>query len=103
MLKKAETEVVCIAQFMAKQGKEQELLQVMHALLEPTHKEKGCLRYELNQKNEDPRVIVFVEKFVSQEAFDSHCNTPYVRNFLDHVVPLLTESVEVTMCKEILP
>ncbi len=103
MLKKAENEIVCIAQFTAKEGKEDELLQALHVLIEPTHKEEGYIRYELNQKIEDPRVIVFVEKFRSQKAFDFHCNTPYIKNFFDHVATPLVESFEVTLCKEILP
>ncbi len=41
MLKKAENEIVCVAQFIAKEGKEDELLRALHILLEPTYKEEG--------------------------------------------------------------
>jgi len=103
MLKKDEKQIVCVAQFMAKEGKTDELLQALHRLLEPTHKEAGCVRYELNQAIDNPRSVVFVEKFKDQEAFDFHCGTPYIKRLLDEVAPALAESVTVTLCKEILP
>jgi len=103
MLKKDEKQIVCVAQFMAKEGKTDELLRALHSLLEPTHKEEGCVRYELNQAIENPRSIVFVEKFKDQKAFDFHCNTPHVKRLLNEIAPALAESFAVTLCKEILP
>ena len=44
MLKKAEHEIVCVAEFTAKEGKEEELLEAMRALIPPTRSEKGNIR-----------------------------------------------------------
>jgi len=103
MLKKADKEIVCVAEFKAKAGKEQELLEALHALIPATCREKGCIRYELNQGIEDPRAITFIEKYTSKEAFDSHCATPYIKEFFDTYPPKLADSVVVTLYKEILP
>ncbi len=103
MLKKAENEIVFVAQFIAKEGKEDELLRALHILLEPTYKEEGYIRYELNQAIDNPRGITFIEKYKSKEAFDFHCNTSYIKGFFDEVAPPLVESVTVTLYKEILP
>jgi quinol monooxygenase YgiN len=103
MLKKAENEIVCVAQFIAKEGKENELLQALHSLLAPTYKEAGYIRYELNQAIDNPRAITFIEKFRSQADFDFHCNTPYIKGFFDQVAPPLIDGVTVTLYKEILP
>ena len=103
MLKKAEREIVCVAQFTAKEGKEEELLEAMHALIPPTRSEKGNIRYELNQAIDAPRTITFIEKFVSKEAFDDHCNTPYFKKFFATVPPRLVETLVVTLYKEVLP
>lgn len=103
MLKKAEKEVVCVAQFKAKDGKEEELLLALHGLIPATRREAGNIRYELNQAIDDPRAITFIEKFASQEAFDSHCSTPYIKGFFDDVSPKLVETVVVTLYKEVLP
>jgi len=103
MLKKAEKEIVCVAQFTAKEGKEEELLEALHALISFTRSEKGNIRYELNQAIDAPRTITFIEKYASQEAFDYHCNTPYIKEFFDTVPPKLVETVVVTLYKEVLP
>lgn len=103
MLKKAEKEVVCVAQFITKKGKEDALLELLHSLIAPTRKEEGYIRYELNQAIENPRAITFVEKWRSQEDFDLHCNTPYVKEFFLNAGPPLIEKSEVVLFKEILP
>ncbi len=103
MLKKAEKELVCVAQFTAKEGKEEELLEALHALISSTRSEKGNIRYELNQAIDAPRTITFIEKYSSQEAFDFHCNTPYIKEFFDSVPPKLVETFVVTLSREVLP
>jgi len=103
MVKKAQKEIVCIAQFTAKEGKENELIKSLHVLMKPTHKEKGCIRYELNQGIENPRLITFVEKWASRKIFDKHCAMPYIEDYFENVAPKLVELQVVTLYKEILP
>ena len=64
-------EVVVVAHFTARPGRERELFDVLHSLLEPTRKEPACLRYELNQEVDNPRAFTFAEKFVNREAFEA--------------------------------
>lgn len=97
------TQVVCVAEFHAKDGKTSELIDVLHALMKPTHAEPGCLRYELNQRSDDPRGVTFIEKWKDRQAFDEHCATEYISNFFDNVRPGLVESFEVKLYEEILP
>ena len=103
MLKKAEKEIVCVAEFIAKEGKEEELLEALHALIPATRSEEGNIRYELNQAIDAPRTITFIEKYAGQEAFDFHCNTPYIKTFFDTVPPRVVETLIVTLYKEVLP
>ncbi|MGD0498104.1 MAG: putative quinol monooxygenase [Bryobacteraceae bacterium] len=102
-MKKADAELVCIAQFTAKEGKEEELIRLMHRLIAPTHRETGCLRYELNQQQDNPRVITFVEKWASREVFDAHCQMAYIKDYFQNVAPNLVEMQSVTLHREILP
>jgi quinol monooxygenase YgiN len=102
MLKIAEKEIVGVAQFKAKKGKEEELLNALHALLAPSRQEAGILRYELNQTINDPGTYIIVEKFASQEGFDFHRNTPHIKHWLNDLAPNLLESYALTLCKEIL-
>lgn len=103
MLKKAEEEIVCVAQFKAKEGMEEELLETLHALIPATRREKGNIRYELNQAIDDPRTITFIEKFANQEPFDYHCNTPYIKEFSATDPPKFVETLVVTLYKKVLP
>ena len=58
-----EVQVVCVAEFHALEGKSEELIAALHSLIQPTHQEEGCLRYELNRRADDPRWVTFIEKW----------------------------------------
>jgi quinol monooxygenase YgiN len=97
------TQVVCVAEFRAFEGKIDALVQALHILVGPTHQESGCVRYELNQRVDDPRWITFIEKWRDQEAFDKHCNEPYITHYFDVDRPELVETYEVKLYQEIVP
>ena len=97
------TQVVCVAEFHAFEGKTDELIDALHCLIVPTVAESGCLRYELNQRSDDPRWIAFIEKWKDKQAFDAHCATPYITNYFDNVRPGLVEDYVVRLYREILP
>lgn len=99
---KPEDQIVVVAHFIAVEGKENELLAVLHRLIEPTRKEPGCLRYELNQEADNPRAFTFAEKFASREAFDAHTKTPHIGRFRQESQGLI-ESREVRLHRELLP
>jgi len=103
MMRMADKEIVCVAEFVALPGKEKELVETFHGLMGPTHQEPGYIRYELNVHLEDPRMITFIEKFKSREAFDTHCATPYIKHFFDNLRPDLVESFRVNLYREVLP
>lgn len=103
MPNKNDTQVVCVAEFHALVGKTEALIQTLHSLMQPTRKESGCIRYELNQRVDDPRWITFIEKWKDQKTFDEHCAMPYIASFFDEQRPVLVENFEVKLYREILP
>lgn len=86
-----ETQIVVIAEFTAKPGKEEELSTFLQALVEPTRRESGCLRYELNQDLDDPATFSFVETFADREGFDAHCRMPYIEKLFEALKLLVAE------------
>jgi quinol monooxygenase YgiN len=96
-------QVVCVAEFRAFEGKTDALIQALHSLIAITHKEPGCIRYELNQREDDPRWITFIEKWKDKKDFDEHCQMSYITNFFDNVRPQLVEDFAVKLYQEILP
>jgi quinol monooxygenase YgiN len=103
MPNKNTTQVVCVAEFFAKDGKTEELIDALHVLMKPTHAEPGCIRYELNQRTDQPNGITFIEKWTDKKAFDEHCSTPYITDFFNNVRPGLVDRFEVKLYEEILP
>jgi quinol monooxygenase YgiN len=103
MPNKEAVQVVCVAEFFAKEGKANDLIAALHALIEPTHKEHGCIRYELNQRIEDPCCITYIEKWKDKRTFDAHCSMPYITHFFDVERPGLVHTFEVKLYQEILP
>jgi quinol monooxygenase YgiN len=103
MANKNPTQVVCVAEFRAFEGKIDSLVEALHSLLEPTHREPGCIRYELNQREDDPRWVTYIEKWKDQQAFDQHCSEPHITHYFNDVRPGLVESFEVKLYREILP
>jgi quinol monooxygenase YgiN len=104
MMPKIETtQVVCVAEFFARENKTDELIAALHVLMQPTHKEPGYIRYELNQRVDDPRWVTYIEKWKDKKTFDQHCATPCITHFFDIVRPGLVEKFEVKLYQEILP
>lgn len=103
MTKKDKVQVVCVAEFHALDGKADDLVAALHSLIKATTAEPGCIRYELNQRVDDPRWVTFVEKWKDQKAFDEHCQMSYIKDYFDNVRPQLVETFEVKLYQEILP
>ena len=98
-----ETQLVCIARFFAKDGEVDRLMENLHSLMEQTHQEGGCIRYELNQGIDNPNQITFIEKWFDQKTFDEHCAKQYIVDFFQGGNPLYVESFDVSLHKELLP
>ena len=77
----------CIASFKAKEGKETQLFQILQALEPLTLREDGCIQYIVTKHISHPNAqgeslpIVFNEIWASKEAFEEHCNKPYIVKF----------------------
>lgn len=103
MPNKNTTQIVCVAEFRAFEGKTDALVEALHVLMRPTHQEQGCLRYELNQRIDDPRWVTYIEKWKNRQDFDSHCNAPRITHYFNVVRPEVVESFEVKLYHELLP
>ena len=51
-------------------------------LIEPTHKEEGCLQYDLRQTNETPRIFVFYENWESRALWQTHMNNDHLKAYM---------------------
>lgn len=97
------TELVGVATFTAKTGKSDALRKALSDLLEPTRREEGCLHYTLNESLNNPNVFTMIERFKNRNAFDFHCNEPYILHFQENILHELVDSnsISVELYKEI--
>lgn len=79
------SELFVVVSLYAKKGKEDELRRDLIAVVDPSRKEEGSLRYDLFVDQNDPQRFVFVEHWASVEARERHHNEgPHIQHFQKH-------------------
>jgi quinol monooxygenase YgiN len=61
----------------AREGQETLLEAELRALVGPSRKEEGCLRYDLHRSVDTPGALLLHEVWTSREAHTEHVNTPH--------------------------
>jgi len=89
-------EVRVIARSMAREGKENQLRELLRGMLVPTRAESGCKLYELYESNVKG-CFYFYERWESQAALKKHTETPHYRHLEQAVAELLQEPFEVNV------
>jgi quinol monooxygenase YgiN len=92
--------ITLLAKVTAKAGDEARLLPELQAMLEPSRKEPGCLKYVLHRLPESPSVFWFVEEWKSKQALDEHTKTPHYLLFKERTAELV-QNVELTLLEPI--
>lgn len=94
--------VTLIARIIAKPGKEtllaEETVKIARTVRE---QEKGCLMYIPHVSVSNPAEITFIEKYVDQEAFDAHIQTPYFKQFREITSEYVAEGLPIQFLKEL--
>lgn len=79
-----------IAKSKIKEGRMEEYLDAVRALVEGSQAEEGNISYTLNQSRDDPNTVAFFEVWKDQAAFEFHTQTEHFTTIL----PKLGEFVE---------
>ncbi|MBZ0159490.1 MAG: antibiotic biosynthesis monooxygenase [bacterium] len=69
-----------VARIVARPGKVEELRALLQGLVEPTHREPGCVTYELLQNKTDSTDFTFVEEWRSEADLDAHLQSPHLQH-----------------------
>lgn len=86
--------VAMIARISPKAGATAELRSVLRSMLEPTHREPGCIVYNLHEPVTGTEVTFsFYEVWRSQEDLDRHMQTEHVRRLIDRVEELVNGEI----------
>ncbi len=72
--------VILTAAVVAKEGKEDQVKEILASIVEPTRKEKGCVHYLLHQAADDKKKFMFYEVWASRDALKQHGQTPHLKS-----------------------
>ncbi len=90
-----------IAKFQAIPGHAEAVTRILLGLIEPTRREKGCVRYELVQSTTDPGELIFVEEWASAADLEAHLATPHVAAAASAVLPLLNGPFDIRRYQQV--
>lgn len=90
-------EVVVVGSFKINPGKEEEAREAFTALVEPTHREDGCILYALHRGVDDPARLTFIERWESREQLDAHLTSDHVSALLQRADELWGDNGEITV------
>jgi quinol monooxygenase YgiN len=90
-------EVVVVGSFKINPGREDEALEAFKAIVEPTHREDGCVLYALHRGIDDPGRLTFIERWESRELLDAHLNSDHVSALLERADELWGDQGEITV------
>ncbi|MEH2241496.1 putative quinol monooxygenase [Nostoc sp.] len=84
-----------IARIIALPNKVEELKAVLLELIEPTRQEAGVIKYELLQNQSDPTDFTFIEEWTSEQALNTHLNSPHFQVGAAKLEALVTTAPDV--------
>ncbi|MCC7527198.1 MAG: antibiotic biosynthesis monooxygenase [Candidatus Melainabacteria bacterium] len=90
-----------IVKVKAAAGKEEQLKDVLTAMLEPTRKEPGCIAYQL-YTNEKKDTFFFYELWETPQHLEAHTKTEHYLHLVKVRVNLVAEGGETSRLHEIL-
>ena len=72
-----------IARIEAKKNKIDLVRSELLKLIDPTHREQGCLQYDLYQDNENPAIFIFYENWENRELWQIHMKNKHLQAYMD--------------------
>jgi quinol monooxygenase YgiN len=97
----SEKTITVVATFQARPGKEAELKKALISLVEPTHREVGCLNYDLHVSPDDPAKFLFHENWTSKAYLDAHLKSAHLQALLPRLDELCVAFPEIKIWEKI--
>lgn len=91
-----------LALFVAAPGREAELERALSAMVEPTRKEAGCIRYDLTRALDGSGEFAFIEEWETAESLDAHGRSEHIREWGSKARELVAAPPKVMRYRQIL-
>ena len=89
-----------VATIVAKPGCEKDVEALLTGLVEPSRRDKGCLRYDLHRSVDQSGTFLFYETWESKDLLDAHLETPHLLAMRDEL-GALAASTEIKLLEKI--
>lgn len=93
--------IALVAKIPIREGKVDEAIEAIKALMVHVAKEEGTLMYTLNRDKSDPNTLIFLERYKDQAALDAHSSTPHFKEFFAKSAEFIAGRLEMTILEEI--
>lgn len=90
-------EVVVVARGEVKPGEEEAVERAFMEVIAPTHAEAGCVRYAFHRGVENPRQLMMIERWASQDALQQHLASAHVARLFETILPRLVAPPELAV------
>jgi quinol monooxygenase YgiN len=87
--------MMIVAKLSVKPDKVKDFTEAAKEMIENSHKEQGCIFYQLYQDPYDNSKFVFVEEYTNQAAVETHFSTDYFKAFGPKISELVAGSAEI--------
>ncbi|MGE4544329.1 MAG: putative quinol monooxygenase [Pedobacter sp.] len=94
-------QLVVLARFKAREGKEDQAHNELTALVAPTRTEPGCKYYACHAVQESPGEFVFYEIWETRQALDEHIQKPYLQAILGKAEELFAEAPDIRFLEKL--
>ena len=95
----SDSKISVVAQLRAKSGQEDEVRKALAALVEPSSREPGCLRYSVFEDAHYTGSFFTYEEWESEDALDQHLQTN--KAALNKAKSLLCEDLRINVIKPV--
>jgi quinol monooxygenase YgiN len=85
----------------AKEGKKQEIMNLLVPLIDPPRKREGNITYTFNSSIDSPNELLFDEVWDSKESYDMHYQSNESVDLRSKLQDLVAKPIEFKMFKEI--
>lgn len=94
--------VKVVARNFAKAEKFHEIIELYRELVELTRKEKGCIKYELYQDENNPDILTMIEEWQSREALEEHFKAEHFVRIIPNVKKYMLKETDLNIYNKLL-
>lgn len=85
------SEITVVAKIVARPDSVERLKAELFKLVVPTRLEKGCLKYDLHQDNQEPALFIFYEIWESAQCLEKHINSEHYKAYARAAADLIRD------------